>query len=172
MRKAPTPTDPPARPEATSALALRRYCQADRDAVWELHDVALREAGVHAGHGAWDDDLRSIERVYLDPGGEFLVGELGGEIVAMGALRATGPGRAEVKRMRVHPRHQRHGYGELILTRLEERARELGFRTLHLDTATRQTAGQRLYRRHGFAQTGGGRLGDFELILFEKLLDG
>jgi ribosomal protein S18 acetylase RimI-like enzyme len=152
-------------------LKVRRYRDADRDAVWSLHNVALREAGAHAGNGPWDDDLQSIPEVYLNAGGEFFIAELDGEIVAMGALRPSRPGLAELKRMRVHPAFQRRGFGELMRARLEARARELGFRTLHLDTTVAQTAAQHLYRPHGFVETGRGRLGEFELILFEKRLD-
>jgi ribosomal protein S18 acetylase RimI-like enzyme len=155
----------------TNGLTVRRYAAADRTAVWFLHDLALREAGAHAGHGPWDDDLHNIDETYLRGGGEFLVAEIDGEIVAMGALRSSGPGRAELKRMRVHPRYQRRGLGELILKQLETRARELGVRILHLDTTVAQTAAQHLYRKHAFVETGHGRLNDFELILFEKRLD-
>lgn len=106
----------------------------------------------NAGHGPWDDDLHNIEETYLKGDGEFLVAELDGEIVAMGALRASGTGRAELKRMRVNPRYQRRGLGELILEQLETRARELGVRILQLDTTVAQTAAQHLYRKHGLSK--------------------
>jgi ribosomal protein S18 acetylase RimI-like enzyme len=108
--------------------------------------------------------------VYLDAGGAFVVGLLDGELVAMGALLPSGPARAEVKRMRVHPRAQGRGYGGAILTELERAARELGFTELHLETTAGQIAAQALYRSRGYTETGRGRHGEFELILFEKLL--
>jgi GNAT superfamily N-acetyltransferase len=150
-------------------LHLRRYRDADSEAVWSLHDRALHDAGAHAGDGPWDDDLRSISAVYLNYG-EFLVGELDGAIVAMGALRRSAPDRAEVKRMRVDPAYQRRGFGELILGRLEARARELGVRTLFLDTTVVQTGAEQLYRKHGFIETGRAEAAGLELILFEKHL--
>jgi GNAT superfamily N-acetyltransferase len=90
--------------------------------------------------------------------------------VAMGALLPTGPARAELKRMRVHPPVQRRGYGAAILARLERAARELGFEELHLETTTGQLAAQALYRSRGYSETGRGRHGEFELILFQKRL--
>lgn len=152
-------------------LHIRRYRNADHDAVWALHNVALEEVGAHAGNGPWDDDLHSIERVYLDDRGEFLVGLVDDEIVAVGGLRRSDPARAQITRMRVYPRWQRRGFGRLILGRLEARARELGYEVLHLDTTVHQTEAQAFYQAHGYAETGRARLGPFEVILFEKQLD-
>jgi ribosomal protein S18 acetylase RimI-like enzyme len=149
---------------------VRQYAPADADAVWSLHNNALNDAGAHAGEGPWDDDLHRIEEAYLDAGGEFLVGELAGRIVAMGALLRSDDLRAEIKRMRVTPNAQRRGYGRTLLDLLERRARELGYSALHLDTTTKQHAAQELYRQHGFQEVGRGAHGDFELILFEKRL--
>lgn len=149
-------------------LSIRRYIPSDADAVWHLHNLALDAVGAHGGNGPWDDDMRRIGEEYLDSGGEFLVGELDGRIVAMGALRPTGDRRAEVKRMRVHPDHQRRGHGSAILSALEQRAGQLGFRQLHLETTTRQPAAQAFYESHGFRRSGTSRLGPFELVPYTK----
>jgi ribosomal protein S18 acetylase RimI-like enzyme len=140
--------------------------------VWELHNLALNQVGAHAGNGPWDDDLHNIDEVYLKSGGEFLVGCLAGRVVAMGALKRTGERRAQITRMRVHPECQRRGFGQAILSLLEERARELGYHQLHLDTTVQQTAAQELYLKNGYRQTGRTRYGRFEVLLFEKELCG
>ncbi len=145
-------------------MRLRRYRDGDREAVWELHVSALE----HHLRGPWDDDLATIPATYLESGGEFLVGLENGRIVAMGALRPRGGARAEIKRMRVDPSLQRRGLGRRMLRRLEQRAAELGYRTLVLDTTVGQRAAQALYREEGYTQTGRGKAGPFELILFEK----
>jgi hypothetical protein len=97
-------------------LELRRYEDSDAATVWR-HEEGMRQADAHAGDGSWDDDLRSIRATYLDAGGEFLVGVLDGDVVAMGGLRRVSETVAEVKRMRVDARVQRRyeasGYGEL-----------------------------------------------------------
>jgi len=151
-----------------ATLVIRRYEPEDHDAVWELHNVTLWKVGAHAGNGPWDDDLHKIEEVYLNNGGEFLVGLLDGRLVAMGAIRRLTGEKAEVKRMRVRPDYQRRGLGQQILTALEARARELGYRTLVLDTAVVQTAAQQLYLKNGFRETGRAVLAGFDAILFEK----
>jgi ribosomal protein S18 acetylase RimI-like enzyme len=153
-----------------SSLRIRRYVNADHDAVWALHNVALEDVGAHAGNGPWDDDLHTIERVYFDDRGEFLVGLVDDEIVAMGGLRHSEDGRGQITRMRVDSRFQRRGFGRLILERLEARARELDYRALCLDTTVHQTAAQAFYRGEGYFETGRTRLGPFRVILFEKHL--
>ncbi|MDQ4048226.1 MAG: GNAT family N-acetyltransferase [Actinomycetota bacterium] len=149
-------------------MRLRRYRDEDREAVWHLHNLALEHAGAHGGSGPWDDDLNAIAETYLERGGEFLVGLEGRQIVAMGALRRCDADCAELKRMRVHPAVQRRGLGRHLLHRLEERALELGYRRLVLDTTVRQQAAQALYRKEGYQETGRRRAGAFELIFFEK----
>ena len=149
-------------------LQIRRYRSGDRARVRALHDLALQDAGAHLGTGRWDADLDAIEDVYLGGGGEFLVGTLAQEIVAIGALRRTGPRDAVLTRMRVTPRLQGQGHGTQMLLRLEARARELGITRLRLDTTTRQRAAQALYRRHGFTVAGTGHEGPFQVIFFEK----
>src|SRR5919199_5425875 len=113
-------------------LHIRRYEPGDRRAVRRLHDEALNEVGAHLGSGPWDEDLDEIEGMYVESGGEFFVGTLGKEIVAMGALRRMSPHAAEVKRMRVKPGLQGCGYGQTLLDALHDRAAELGYSTLRL----------------------------------------
>jgi GNAT superfamily N-acetyltransferase len=133
-----------------------------------LHDDALNEVGAHLGTGPWDDDLDDIEGVYLGSGGEFLVGILEGEIVAMGAIRQVSPDAAEVKRMRVRPGLQGRGYGQAMLDALHRRAADLGYTTLHLDTTVQQRVARRLYLKNGYREVGRGSIGPFSCIFYER----
>jgi N-acetylglutamate synthase-like GNAT family acetyltransferase len=144
-------------------LQLRQFRAADEAAVHELHEVA--QDGILA-----PADLSAIPDAYLTAGGDFLVGEIDGELVAMGALRRVSSASAEIKRMRVHPRWQGQGFGRELLDRLEARARELGFTTLRLDTTTRQHAARALYEDAGYRMVGTGQENGFELVYYEKRL--
>ncbi len=151
-------------------MTIRQYRNSDRDQVIALHVLALQPTGTEARGGAWDEDLENIEAVYLHNGGEFLVGERNGEILAMGALRKVSSSLAEIKRMRVHPHWQRQGLGQLFLDRLQMRAIELGYTKLCLDTSLQLTAAQALYRKNGFVELGRTVLSGLDAILFEKQL--
>jgi ribosomal protein S18 acetylase RimI-like enzyme len=150
---------------------LRSFQPGDAEAVWRLHDAALDDAGVHGGRGPWEDDLRDIGATYVDSGGDFLVGLAEGEVVGMGGLHRRSAGECEIRRMRVHPDFQRQGLGRLILEALEERARELGFQTVRLDTTEDQTAAQRLYETSGYREVGRRHTERFVFIDFAKRLD-
>ena len=152
----------------TLAIAFRRYEPGDREAVRNLHDAALNDVGAHLGTGPWDADLDAIESVYLREGGEFLVGVLGGEVVAMGALRRDPDGRAWITRMRVSPHFQGQGIGQTLLDRLHRRAEKLGYTILYLDTTVGQVAARRLYEKNGYRETGRGRAGPFECLFYER----
>lgn len=157
---------------SSQPLLLRRYEPRDLEQVWWLHVEPLRATGAYLGHN-WYDDLRDIQGVYLEPGGEFLVGALPGDpdrLLAMGALRRTGEASAEVKRMRVHPEAQGRGYGRQMLVALEARAAELGFTLLHLDTSTLQMPARQLYESAGYVEVRRAFIRDLEVIFYEKHL--
>jgi ribosomal protein S18 acetylase RimI-like enzyme/predicted kinase len=151
-------------------LELRSYRDDDAEAVWRLHDVALDEAGVHGGRGPWEDDLHDIGTHYLGTGGDFLVGWLDGELVAMGGLVVRAGGECEIKRMRVHPSFQRAGLGRQLLDELERRARARGCRTVRLETTEEQVAARRLYEAAGYREVGRRRTERFVIVDYDKSL--
>lgn len=147
-------------------LSIRRYEPGDAEAVWAVHERALRASPIDFLESVpGDEDLRAIPEEYLDFGGEFLVGTVDGEVVAIGGFRPTGDDgtedsgttavddeAVEFKRMRVHPDHQRNGYGEALLTRLETLAAERGFDRVVLETNELLTAARTLYETRGYEQ--------------------
>ncbi len=151
-------------------LEIRRYQDADNPAVLELHHLALEATGAYFP-GKWNDDLDDIQNHYLNNGGEFLVGTLDGKIVCMGAFRRKSDTLAEIKRMRVLPEYQRRGFGQIILNQLEEKASQLGYTELCLDTTTLQVPAQKMYQKNGFTVTGRGQIPPFEVIYYHKSLN-
>lgn len=132
-------------------MELRLYRQTDHEQVMKLHELPIEEAGVYKGDGRRDEDIRDIEAAYFADGGEFWIGEIGGEIVATGAFRRTPGDTAELKRMRVAAERQGLGFGKLMLNKLEERAKELGITLLHLETTEEQGAARKLYESAGYS---------------------
>jgi GNAT superfamily N-acetyltransferase len=118
-------------------------------------------------------DLESPVMHYDNLGGEFWVGILDKEIVAMGAFRlkmdGNGAGSAELKRMRVRPDLQGKGIGSQLLQLLESRAVEHGYHDLVLDTVRGEQARQ-FYEHHGFQETGRRQAGELEQVFYKKEL--
>jgi len=152
-------------------LEIRRYRDADREAVWALHNTALLEVGAHPGSGEWDADLRDIPAEYFNRGGEFVVGELDGEIVAMGGIRPLDAETMDIRKMRIRPDCQRRGFGRAILEALHAFARSSGARKLTLHTTVRQTPAHALYRSFGYREIDRSEIYGFECIHFEKVMD-
>ena len=98
-----------------------------------------------------DYDLTDPLAGYAD--GAILVVRRGdGLIGCLGLRRLTeaGPDTAEIKRTYLAPQARGLGLARNLLDRAIETARELGFRRIVLDTMSRLTAANRLYRAYGF----------------------
>ena len=113
----------------------------------------FREYAAWLGREGWFGDLEG-ELAAL-PGGydAILLARGGEEIVGCVALRALGDGACEMKRLYVRPPGRGSGAGRALAEAIIERARELGYRTMRLDTLPTMGAAQALYRALGFAQT-------------------
>ena len=161
-------------------LVLRRYKAEDNEAVKALHYAGIKQFDADAGTDAdlfgvgvnIDADLDDVENVYIKNNGEFLVGIREEKIVAMGALKKLSTTCAEIKRMRVYPEYQRQGLGQIILLELLAVAAQLGYTELCLDTVIQNVPAQKLYEKHGFVRTSQKKMGRFDLLLYEKQLNG
>ena len=174
----------------TDDLQLRRCRSADVEAVLELDEWALREAGTDPADVPGSGDLRELPASYREAGGEFVVGTLpeaaddtrlpalaDGHLVAAGGFRPTDAGyederavegAAELHRMRVAPPHQGRGYGRELLSELERLARAAGFRLLLATTAVRQRSAVEFYPAAGYREVGRSTYGNYDLVHFEK----
>lgn len=135
-------------------LTVRRYEPADRERIWAVHERALRASPLEFVENApADEDLAAISEEYLASGGEFLVGCVDGDVVAIGGFQLRGDETAELRRLRVHSDYQRRGFGRRLLEALEERARSRGLERLVLETNERLAAARRLYEAEGYEET-------------------
>lgn len=94
---------------------------------------------------------------FAPPGGSFLVGTVGavgsfGGDISVGCIgiRRHTTDVAEIKRMYVRPAHRRRGHARDLLVAAEDRARELGYAALVLETGVHQPEAIALYQAHGY----------------------
>jgi DNA-binding MarR family transcriptional regulator/predicted N-acetyltransferase YhbS len=98
-------------------------------------------------------DTTAVDSVAMSPpAGVFVVASSDGEPVACGGVQTIGPRLGEIKRMWVHPDWRGAGLGSRMLTHLEDRARELGHRHVHLDTNGALVEAIALYRKTGYRE--------------------
>jgi GNAT superfamily N-acetyltransferase len=105
------------------------------------------------------------------PGGVFVLARIEGAPVGVGALRTTGPGVGEVRRMYVAPAARGRGVGLRILAALEGEARARGHHTLRLDTAEELFEAQSLYERSGYRRIPAYNDNEFAQRWYEKRLE-
>ncbi|WP_433200292.1 GNAT family N-acetyltransferase [Dactylosporangium sp. CS-047395] len=145
-------------------VAIRGFRDEDAPTLWTLNSLpnigATADPTVPlplpptAQPPAGFPDLADIRRCFHDAGGDFLVAELDGHIVAMGGIRPNSHGQAEILRVRAHPATRRRGIGRRLMTALEVRAHQLGLPEAHLDTATNQPEAVAFYQSLGYQEIG------------------
>jgi ribosomal protein S18 acetylase RimI-like enzyme len=152
-------------------MIIRRYRPADENAVWRVHERTFRAVSIPFDPEL-DRDLRRILGAYLRDG-EFLVGTVDKQVLAVGGFRPADDRSVEVKRMRVDPDRQRAGYGSALLRELERRARERGSKRVVLHTSERLDSAVAFYRIRGYRETGREPHPEIDMALvhFEKRLE-
>jgi GNAT superfamily N-acetyltransferase len=92
---------------------------------------------------------------FTPPHGTFLVGfDDAGAPVCAGGVKRLDAEAAEIKRMYVVPAARGRGLARVLLGALEDAAREIGYRTVRLDTGPLQEHAQRLYESAGYRPIG------------------
>jgi GNAT superfamily N-acetyltransferase len=128
----------PADPRGRPAAALLEAMTAELNALYATADRLRRPA------------LEPSE--LMPPDGAYLIGRVGGWVVAGGGLRQLDGTTGEIKRMYVEPAWRGRGIAGALLAALEEEGRRLGLRVARLDTGPRQPHAKRLYLAAGYRE--------------------
>lgn len=110
----------------------------------------LAESRVRAGLALVDRLVADLPGAYGPPVGEVLLWRVEGHVVACGGLRELEAGVGEIKRIYVRPDHRGKEFGGPYVGALVDRARELGYRRLRVDTLPSMTAAIEFYQEAGF----------------------
>ena len=130
---------------------VRRLFQDYRQWLADHQDPAAESAPrVRSGLALVDQLIAELPGAYGPPRGEILLWIEDGTLVACGALRELEPKVGEIKRIYVRPDYRGKTFGHPFVRALIERARELGYRTLRVDTLPTMTAAIEFYQEAGF----------------------
>lgn len=129
----------PADPGADASLVLVRAMEAEVEATY------LDDGGSIHSVGAPPEAM-------TPPDGDFLVVYDGERPVGCGGIKRLDERTCEIKRMYVLPEYRGRGLAGLLLAKLEERARELGFIRSRLDTGARQAGAKHIYESAGYVE--------------------
>lgn len=156
----PSDANAPASPPFTVTVAARIDDPAAlRALMGEFMTWNLAELARHLDHDlsatAIVDAMMADLGAYRPPrGATVLAHDAGGRLVGtcfLRLVRPDGPAPAgEIKRLYVAPAARGHGLGRRLMDAIMDRAREMGVKTLLLDTGVYLTSAVRLYESLGF----------------------
>ena len=122
-----------------------------------------------AGFDPRQSVLGSLDE-FSPPKGSFLVVRMDGEPVGCGGLTPLGSA-AYLKRMWIAPKVRGRGLAKRLLRALEDKAGELGYRTVRLETNKALGEAQQLYRSAGYTEVEPFNDEHYAHHWFEKRLD-
>lgn len=100
----------------------------------------------------FEEELKTLDRVYGSPGGVFLLLRQGDRIAGCVAIRDLGGGICEMKRLFLRPGFRGNGLGRKCAEQIVRTAREMGYRAMRLDTLPAMHSAIALYRSMGFTE--------------------
>ncbi len=135
-------------------IIIRSATNADCERVQNLVFGVLREYGLEPDLQGTDRDIADIEAHYITRGGIFeLLENEEGELLGTCGLYPMTAETVELRKMYFAPELRGRGFGKKTLERMIEKARELRFRKIYLETATVLREAVGLYEKFGFAPT-------------------
>ncbi|MBN1885225.1 MAG: GNAT family N-acetyltransferase [Candidatus Krumholzibacteriota bacterium] len=102
----------------------------------------------------FERELDLLPGEYAPPGGVLFLAEMENEAAGCVALRRIDPATCEMKRLYVRPASRGQGIGRALAAAAVAEGRELGYRTMKLDTVESMPEANALYRSLGFVETG------------------
>ena len=131
--------------------APRRATNADGEAIRELVFSVLREYDLEPDPAGTDADLSDIEGNYHARGGLFdVLEDAAGDIVGSVALYPLDRETCELRKMYLARPVRGRGHGKRLLEHALDRATDLGFRCVVLETASALKEAIALYVDYGF----------------------
>jgi putative acetyltransferase len=98
----------------------------------------------------FSDEVAGLPGSYAPPSGRLLICTVDGVTRGCIALRALSSTECEMKRLYVQPGQRGLGLGRVLVARVLEEARAIGYRRMFLDTLPSMTRAAEMYEALGF----------------------
>ncbi|MGA8542867.1 MAG: GNAT family N-acetyltransferase [Thermoplasmata archaeon] len=126
---------------------VRRFLQEYRQWLADHRDTAApADSGANIGLGQIDKQIAELPGVYGPPRGEIILAFAQEALVACGGLRELEPKVGEIRRVYVRADHRGPGFGPVLTRALLDRARELGYERVRVDTLPSMSAAIQFYQ--------------------------
>jgi ribosomal protein S18 acetylase RimI-like enzyme len=132
---------------------IREAVASDIPGVRKLFLEYAESLGFSLCFQGFDREVADLPGKYAAPGGAILLAEFESRLVGCVALRQLAEGVCEMKRLYVKPSARGFGLGRRLVTAILQRARQLGYEVIRLDTVPERMANAiRLYEDLGFRE--------------------
>jgi putative acetyltransferase len=168
------PENPSPTRTSTATIAIR---QASTPEQYEFARTLFQEYAaaikIDLCFQGFSQELAVLERMYGPPDGYLLIASVDEKPAGCVALRKIDDGVGELKRMYVRPEFRGLGIGNALATTLLNKARDIGYRVIRLDTVASMTAARAIYAQMGFTPCNAYYSNPLpDVIYMEKVLDG
>ena len=136
-----------------------------------LFEAYARSLPVDLAYQRFEDELTNIESLYGPPRGALFLAMEDESAVGCVAVRHLKDDVCEMKRLYIVPDARGRGLGRSLAEAAIGKARELGYRTMRLDTLTSMTSAAALYRSLGFHEIAAYYETPYPTLFFELRLD-
>jgi GNAT superfamily N-acetyltransferase len=136
--------------DAGAARAVYELAYEFVDWLRERYPEMSAEIDTYLTHQKFDAQIKEVLIHYNPPRGECLLAVLDGMPVGILMLKDLGDGVCEMNRMFVRQSARGMGVGRMLVARLKERAREMGYTSMVLSALPRHHEALSLYRAMEF----------------------
>jgi putative acetyltransferase len=151
---------------------IRKIKKGDKATLANIIKTVMPEFGASGkGFAIHDEEVSDMEAAYSKPRTAYFVCEVNGQVVGGGGVAPLEGGdvnTCELKKMYFLPEGRGKGWGQAVLTKCLQAAREIGFQYCYLETFNTMHGAMKLYEKNGFQKISGplGNTGHFACDVF------
>jgi putative acetyltransferase len=151
-------------------IKLRKAGIGDEKIILQLVEDVLSGFGLKTNPEATDRDISDLNKYYFDNNGWFSVLEDDGEIIGSYGIYKIDKIKCELRKMYLLHEYQGKGLGKLMMETAFNKARELGYIEMILETNKLLTKARGLYQKYGFKEVKSQHFSDrCDLAMIRKL---
>ncbi len=130
---------------------IRAIAATDNIAIRDIIQTVMPEFGASgAGFAIHDAEVQNMFEAYQQPGCAYFVVELAGKICGGGGVAPLEANVCELRKMYFLPELRGLGAGRALMQICVERAQQLGYQQIYLETLSGMDQAIRLYEQAGF----------------------
>jgi len=100
----------------------------------------------------YDDEIKDLTQKYGKPFGRLYIAFADDKAIGCIALKKNDDTSCELKRLYVIPEYRKHNIGNILVKKIIDDAKEIGYKTIFLDTLPFLETAIYMYKKYGFTE--------------------